>query len=105
MTETKELSSIVEELRQCSKALGKLADGLSNLSKNETPAVQDDESKKSESKATISLEDVRAVLADLSRQGFTANIKEIIKSFGADKLSDVKQSDYESLLDKAKELI
>lgn len=47
----------------------------------------------------IALEDVRGVLADKSRQGHTAAIKEILKSFGANKLSEVKEEDYQSVLD------
>lgn len=47
----------------------------------------------------ISLEDVRGVLAEKSRQGHTAAIKEILKSFGASKLSEVKAEDYQSVLE------
>ncbi len=101
MQEKQELSSIVKELRQCSKVLGKLADGLSNISKDEIPKT---EIEQVEAKSDISLEDVRAVLADKSRLGFTAKIKEMLKSFGANKLSDVSPSDYDELLNLAKEL-
>ncbi len=101
MTETKGLSSIVEELRQCSKVLGKLADGLSNISKDEMLKT---EIEQVEDKSDISLEDVRAVLADKSRLGFTAKIKELLTSFGANKLSEVSPSNYAELLSLAKEL-
>lgn len=47
----------------------------------------------------VSLEEVRGVLAEKSRQGHTATIKEILKSFGANKLSDVKAEDYPTVLE------
>ncbi|NEW66070.1 hypothetical protein [Granulicatella sp. zg-84] len=52
----------------------------------------------------IKLEDVRAVLADKSRLGFTKEIKAIITACGATKLSDVKPQDYPTLLKKAEGL-
>lgn len=55
------------------------------------------ESKPEEKK--ISLEDVRGILAEKSRQGHTAAIKEILKSFGANKLSEVKSEDYPAVLE------
>lgn len=52
----------------------------------------------------ITLEQVRGVLAEKSRDGFTKEVKSLIQSFGANRLSDVKESDYPSLLEKAREL-
>lgn len=47
---------------------------------------------------TVSLEQVRAVLAKLSQMGKTADVKKLIVKHGAQKLSDVPESEYESLL-------
>lgn len=47
---------------------------------------------------TLTLEDVRAVLADKSRKGFTADVKAILTKHGADKLSDVNPAEYKVLL-------
>lgn len=51
---------------------------------------------KEESK--IALEDVRARLAQLSRDGKTAQVKALIQKYGANKLSEVNPDDYEALL-------
>lgn len=51
---------------------------------------------KEESK--ITLEDVRARLAQLSRDGKTAQVKALIQKYGANKLSEVNPDDYEALL-------
>ena len=52
----------------------------------------------------IKLEDVRTILAEISRSGKTAQMKELLGRFGASKLSDVKQEDYAALLAAAKEV-
>jgi len=52
----------------------------------------------------VSLAQVRGVLAGLSSQGLTEQVRELIVSTGADKLSAVDPSKYSWLLAKAREL-
>lgn len=52
----------------------------------------------------VSLAQVRGVLADLSSQGMTEQVRELIVATGADKLSVVDPAKYAWLLAKAKEL-
>lgn len=72
--------------------------------KEEAPAVEEKPKKEEvsfeEDKPTI--QDVRAVLAEKKKQG--KDIKALIASFGAEKLSQVKEEDYAALLKKAGEL-
>ena len=49
-------------------------------------------------KNPLTLEDVRAVWADKSRKGFTADVKAILTKHGADKLSEVNPTEYKALL-------
>jgi hypothetical protein len=56
------------------------------------------------SEPKISFEQVRGVLADKSREGHTAKIKEIIRKYGADKLSEVDPENYPAILKEAEEL-
>lgn len=49
----------------------------------------------------LALEDVRKYLAELSRDGHTAQVKQLLNKFGANKLSEVKSSDYKALLKDA----
>lgn len=79
----------------------------------EAPAPKKTKSKKAdpkpkdetkEVKETISFTKLRAFLADLSRSGKTKEVRDIILSYGKEKLSDIEPSDYESLMEKAKEL-
>lgn len=52
----------------------------------------------------VSLEEVRACLAVLSRNGKTAQVKALIMKFGANKLSEVEESNYADLLKAAEKL-
>ena len=46
----------------------------------------------------LKLEDVRAVLADMSRKGHTAEIRALLQKYGAAKLSGVDPANYKALL-------
>ncbi len=68
-------------------------------------ATQEEKEEKAiESKKEVTLVEVRSVLAGLSRDGFTSEVRELLKKYGSSKLSDVKENDYEALLNDAKEL-
>lgn len=51
-----------------------------------------------------SLEDVRAKLADLNKSGKKAAVKNLIQSFGAEKLTAIPEEKYSELMEKAGEL-
>lgn len=44
--------------------------------------------------------DVRKAMAAKSHEGFTEQVKALIAKFGAAKLSDVKETDYNALMDE-----
>ena len=52
-------------------------------------------------KTKVTLEEVRGILADKSRNGFTADVRSLITSFGAEKLSEVDPAKFEDLLKAA----
>lgn len=96
MSKTKLLKQVIDDLRQLASSLEELSDALSQSEPKEKVVSNDT--------PVVTLEDVRAVLAEKSRLGFTKEIKQIITDLGASKLSDVKESDYVSLLKKAEVL-
>lgn len=55
-------------------------------------------------KKDLSLEDVRAVLAEKSRKGHTVAVKELLIKYGANKLSDIDPVNYKSLIADAEVL-
>ena len=85
-----------------------IAENLTNLAKLfavaadetvESPAAEQDAAK-----PDIKLEDIRAILAEKSQAGKTKDIRSLLDSFCAEKLSDVKPEQYPKLLEDAKVL-
>ena len=52
----------------------------------------------------ITLEEVRTVLAELSRDGKTQEVKNLLKKHGATKLSEINPDEWEALLEEAAEI-
>lgn len=52
----------------------------------------------------ITLEQVRAVLAEKSRAGFTDKVRSLLEAHGAAKLSDIDPTEYPALLAEAEGL-
>jgi len=90
-----DFKNINDVLKDVIKRLTELSESL-NVHESEAPKVE--EAKK------VTLEEVRRVLAELSRDGFTAQVRELLVKHGAKKLSEVKETEYEALLKEAGEL-
>lgn len=112
MSKVSELSMLVDELKKCGEALidisAELADMLSGTAEEKAPAKKAAPKKKTDEEPKpepqpkeekpLTLEDVRAMCADKSRKGFTAEVKAILTKHGADKLSEVDPAEYKALL-------
>ena len=96
-------------LLDVAKNLHSLADSVSALCSLVTNGVQEKKelpAPKAEVKKapTITLEQVRAVLAEKSRDGHTAEVRAIIVKYGANKLSEIDPAHYEAVMKEAEEL-
>lgn len=92
---TKEtLVKLSVELENCGKALLKIAEAMKF--KEEAPAPEPPKNEVVPTKLT--LEEVRKVAADKSRQGFTDEVRGLIQKYGADKLSSLDAAKYEAFL-------
>lgn len=90
----------IQELHSVATTINEIAEWLSSqFISDDSTAVEN-----SEKKPTLTLEEVRTVLAEKSRNGFTAEIKELLKKYGASKLSEVDSKNYEALLKDTEEL-
>jgi hypothetical protein len=92
-----------EKLMKVAKLLTELASVVNELAEGEDKEVSVAPVVEEKPKAPT-LEDVRTVLAEISRSGKTAEMKALLGKFGATRLSEVKAEDYTSLLSAAKEL-
>lgn len=101
MSKIAEMDQTIKELRDAAAAINSAADWLyQQFSGNdEEPAPQPEETQaEPEPKKELKLEDVRKVLAERSRAGYTTQIRELLLKYGASKLSAVDPKDYEALL-------
>ena len=73
------------------------------VEKEEAPQ-EDEVSTEAETVQEYALEDVRAALAPHLKNGKREKVQALIQEFGAEKLTDIKEGDYASLMQKAGEL-
>lgn len=102
MSKVSELDLCVGELRNAAQSLTAVADSLTALfsgddSGAETIAPVSAVRPNLEPKP-ITLEQVRAVLAEKSRNGHTADVRALLEAHGAAKLSAIEPKEYPALL-------
>lgn len=121
MSKMSKLAAELDELHHCGEVLIGISDTLREMfSGEEVPETQETQETptgkpKGKAKATktapekepekqLTLADVRAVLAEKSRAGFTEEVKALIAKHGADRLSEVPETEYAALLADAEVL-
>ncbi len=122
MGKVKLLLDVIGDLRSLADGLQAVADAVAeNDASAEMTATKEAEekgrpkaaAKKNTAKKTVkaepeekplTLEEVRAVLAEKSRAGHTAEVKELLNKHGADKLSEIDPAEYPALLADAEAL-
>ena len=103
MSKMSELDLCVGELRTAAQSLNTVADSLTSLFSGSQPKSSVQPESKPTSKP-LTLEEVRAVLAEKSRNGHTAKIRELLEKHGATKLSEIDPQKYAALLAEAEVL-
>ena len=98
MSKMSELSQVLSELKDCGKTLMNIADSLTELFSNTSVEHETPIAPAEEAKPAYSFVDVRKKFAEMSRAGNTEALKELLKKYGADKLSSVEPSQYAALL-------
>ena len=78
---------------------GKTGKAAKNAAKKEAKAAKQEPEEK-----PLTLEEVRAVLAEKSRSGHTEEVRELLAKHGADKLSEIDPAEYPALLAEAEVL-
>ncbi len=90
--------TVTKEPEETGKA-GKTGKAAKNTAKKDAkPAKQEPEEK------PLTLEEVRAVLAEKSRSGHTEEVRALLNKHGADKLSEIDPTEYAALLAEAEVL-
>ena len=87
MSKMNDMAMTIEELRNAAAAINDAANWLAQqfLSDDKQQAQDISARPEEKTKPALTLEEVRAVLADKSRAGHTAEIRELLKKYGASK--------------------
>ena len=106
MSQIKLLLNLACDLRALADSIQAVADVMADKETAETAQMETPVSaKESEPPAKkVTLEQVRAVLADKSQQGFTADVRTLLEKYGAPKLSQIDPASYAALMADAESL-
>ena len=99
MSKMSELDTVIRDLRTAAAAINEAADTLTEMFSGKTadaPAASPE--------PVLSKEDVRAILAEMSSKGLTAQVKELLRKHGAATLSGIDPSEYAALIKDAEGL-
>lgn len=99
MSKMSEMEATIRELRDIASSINDIANWLTDA----FGSADDTEAAPAPAK-TYSLEEVRAILAEKSRDGFTAQIRDLLQRYGATKLSEVDPTRYGGLVADAEVL-
>lgn len=99
MSKTSEMEATIRELRDIASSINDIANWLTGPFSGTEEAAPSPEPEKA-----LTLEEVRAILAEKSRDGFTAQIRDLLLKYGAKKLSEVDPASYKALITDAEVL-
>ena len=95
----RDLRSLADSIQAVAETMTSTEVAATTQPKISVPAKKPDPKTK-----PITLEQVRAVLADKSQQGLTAEVRVLLEKYGAPKLSQIDPSNYAALLADAENL-
>lgn len=99
MSRIKLLKNVMVDAENLASSIGVL---LTALESDE--GVPKKEEKVNQNEKTYEIEDVRKILADKSRLGYTAKIRELLDKYGAKKLSKINPEEYAALVSDVEKL-
>ena len=96
-----ELDMAIKDLRSAAATINEVANTLAEMFSTTADEAPDTAAP---AEPQLTLEQVRAVLADKSRRGHTAEIRALLQKYGAAKLSGIDPANYKALLADAEVL-
>ena len=106
MSKMKLLLDVVDDMRHLADSIQSVADSISGEASEASTPVQAEAGPPAQEPPVpqVTIDQVRAVLAEKSGDGKTAEVKSLLFKYDAGKLSGVKPEDYPALLEEAKKL-
>ena len=99
MSRMSEMEATIRELRDIASSINDIANWLTGAFSGSEEVAPAPEPEKA-----LTLEEVRAILAEKSRDGFTAQIRDLLLKYGAKKLSEIDPVSYKALVADAEVL-
>ena len=96
-----ELELTIKDLRSAAATINEVANTLAEMFSTTADEAPD---AATPAEPQLALEQVRTVLADKSRTGFTAEIRTLLQKYGATKLSGIDPIHYKTLIAEAEVL-
>ena len=100
MNKTIKLKAVIDEIGNLHQSLLDFYDALTSNQGFEVIDVPEE----NVSAPTVTLKQVRAVLAEKSRMGMTAAVRNLLNEYGVEKLSVLDPQYYAEILEKAEDL-
>jgi len=104
MSKMSEMGTTIKELRDIASSINSIANWLTEAFRGNGEAEPETTPEPLKEEPALTLEAVRAILANKSRDGFTAQIRELLQKYGASKLSEVDPAKYKALVADAEVL-
>lgn len=101
---SKLMLKVAQDLRSLADSVQAVCEAVTEGLSEEQQPTAIEEKPAVEEKPSISLEQVRSVLAEKSQAGHTAEVRAIIGKYGASRLSEIDAKDYAAVLKDAEEL-
>lgn len=110
MSKVNDVTAVIEKIGKCSESLIIISEQISFIAKtvaeilaelqkdSDKPVPKIEKKEEPVKEKPLSLTEVRKILADKSRAGFTAEIKQILIKHGAEKLSEIAPTEYVALV-------
>ena len=99
MGKISDLEIVIKDLHSVSSIINEVINNLAEMLS--TALSEEAQDAVLPTQPTLTLEQVRAVLAEKSRAGYTAEIRSLLQKYGADRLSAIDSAKYKALLDEA----
>lgn len=104
MAKANDTVAVIEKIGKCSESLIIISEQVSLITKNlaeilaELKTEPDKPAEVPVKEKTLSLTEVRKILAEKSRAGFTSEVKKLLIKHGAEKLSAIAPEEYAALV-------
>ena len=110
MSKVNDVATVIEKIEKCSESLSTVSEQMNFIAKTTAeilaelkkdsgkPATENKKKPELVKEKAMSLTEVRKILAEKSRAGFTAEVKQLLLKHGAEKLSEIAPTEYAALV-------